>query len=154
MFKKILIPILLLFLSSCGYEAIHSKKNSIIYDFSISKLTFTGNRKVNIKIKERLNNYTLNEKDKNFALKISSDTEKVVLAKDIAGDPTSFKFTIKINAEITKNNNFKDKFNIVERFNYNNTANKFDLEQYEREIINNLAETATEKLIYKISNIK
>jgi len=153
MFKKILIPILLLFLSSCGYGAIHSKKNSINYDFSISKLTFTGNRKVNIKIKERLNSYTLNEKDRNFALKISSGTEKVVLAKDIAGDPTSFKFTIKINAEIIKNDNFKDKFNIVESFNYNNTANKFDLEQYEREIINNLAETATEKLIFKISNI-
>ena len=154
MFKKILIPILLLFLSSCGYDAIHSKKNLIYYDFSISKLTFIGDRKVNIKIKERLNNYTLNEKDKNFSLKISSDIEKVVLAKDIAGDPTSFKFTIKINAEITKNDNFKDKFNIVESFNYNNIANKFDLEQYEREIISNLAETATEKLIYKISNIK
>ena len=154
MFKKILIPILLLFLSSCGYEAIHSKKNLIYYDFSINNLTFTGDRKVNMKVKERLKSYTLKEKDKSFALKISSDTEKVVLAKDIAGDPTSFKFTIKINAEITKNNNFKDKFNIVESFNYNNITNKFDLEQYERDIINNLAETAAEKIIYKLSNIQ
>ena len=153
MFKRILIPILLLFLSSCGYEAIHSKKNSINYDFSISELTFTGNRNVNIKIKERLNNYILEEKDKNFALKISSDTERVVLAKDIASDPTSFKLTIKINVEIVMNNDFKDKFNIVENFNYNNNTNKFNLEQYEKEIINNLAETAADKLIYKISNI-
>tara|TARA_B100000767_G_scaffold127494_1_gene121395 strand:+ start:534 stop:989 length:456 start_codon:yes stop_codon:yes gene_type:complete len=149
MFKKILIPILLLFLSSCGYEAIHSKKNFIYYDFSINKLTFVGDRKVNIKIKERLNNYTLNKQDKNFALKISSDTEKVVLAKDIAGDPTSFKIIVKINVEVIT----KNKFNIVESFNYNNITNKFDLEQYEREIIRNLAETAAEKLIYKLSNI-
>ena len=149
MFKKILIPILLLFLSSCGYEAIHSKKNFIYYDFSINKLTFVGDRKVNIKIKERLNNYTLNKKDKNFALKISSDTEKIVLAKDIAGDPTSFKIIVKINVEVIT----KNKFNIVESFNYNNITNKFDLEQYEREIIRNLAETAAEKLIYKLSNI-
>ena len=149
MFKKILIPILLLFLSSCGYEAIHSKKNFIYYDFSINKLTFAGDRKVNIKIKERLNNYTLNKQDKNFALKISSDTEKVVLAKDIAGDPTSFKIIVKINVEVIT----KNKFNIVESFNYNNITNKFDLEQYEREIIRNLAETAAEKLIYKLSNI-
>ena len=153
MFKRILIPVLLLFFSSCGYEAIHSKKNFRNYDFSISKLTFTGDRKVNIKVKERLSYYTLNEKDKNFALKISSDKEKVVLAKDIAGDPTSFKLTIKINVEIVMNNNLKNKFNIVESFNYNNTANKFDLQQYEGEIINNLAETAAEKVIYKISNI-
>ena len=150
MFKKILIPILLLFLSSCGYEAIHSKKNFIYYDFSINKLTFAGDRKVNIKIKERLNNYTLNKKDKNFALKIFSDTEKVVLAKDIAGDPTSFKIIVKINVEVITTN----KFNIVESFNYNNINNKFDLEQYEREIISNLAETAAEKLIYKLSNIR
>ena len=149
MFKKILIPILLLFLSSCGYEAIHSKKNFIYYDFSINNLTFAGDRKVNIKIKARLNNYTLSKKDKNFALKIYSDTEKVVLAKDIAGDPTSFKIIVKINVEVIT----KNKFNIVESFNYNNITNKFDLEQYEREIIRNLAETAAEKLIYKLSNI-
>ena len=150
MYKKIIIPILLLFLSSCGYEAIHAKKKIINYDFSIDDLTLTGDRKINIKIKERLNNYTLNEKDKNFSLEISSDTEKVVLAKDIAGDPTSFKIIIKINVEVIT----KNKFNIVESFNYNNITNKFDLEQYEREIISNLAETAAEKLIYKLSNIR
>ena len=150
MFKKILIPILLLFLSSCGYEAIHSKKNLIYYDFSINNLTFTGDRKVNMKVKERLKSYTLKEKDKSFALKISSDTEKIVLAKDIAGDPSSFKIIIKINVEVILLN----KFNIVESFNYNNITNKFDLEQYEREIINNIAETAAEKIIYKLSNIQ
>jgi hypothetical protein len=150
MFKKILIPILLLFLSSCGYEAIHSKKNLIYYDFSINNLTFTGDRKVNMKVKERLKSYTLKEKDKSFALKISSDTEKIVLAKDIAGDPSSFKIIIKINVEVILLN----KFNIVESFNYNNITNKFDLEQYERDIINNLAETAAEKIIYKLSNIQ
>ena len=150
MFKKILIPIILLFLSSCGYEAIHSKKNLIYYDFSINNLTFTGDRKVNMKVKERLKSYTLKEKDKSFALKISSDTEKIVLAKDIAGDPSSFKIIIKINVEVILLN----KFNIVESFNYNNITNKFDLEQYEREIISNLAETAAEKLIFKLSNIR
>ena len=99
---------------------------------------------------EKQKNYILKGKDKNYALKISSDTEKVALAKDIAGDPTSFKLTVEINVEIVMNNNFKDKFNIVESFNYNNNTNKFNLEQYEKEIINNLAETAAEKLIYKI----
>ena len=154
MFKKILIPIILLFLSSCGYEAIHSKKNSINYDFSINKLTFVGDRKVNIKLKEMLNYYTLSEKDKNFTLKITSDTKKVILAKDIAGDPTSFKFTIKINVEIIMNNNSRDEFNIIESFNYNNISNKFSLDQYERQIISNLAESAALKLTYKISSIK
>ena len=59
-----------LFLSSCGYEAIHSKKNSLNYNFSISELNFIGDRDINLKMKEKLNNYTLNKKNKNFTLKI------------------------------------------------------------------------------------
>ena len=150
MFKKILIPTLLLFLSSCGYEAINSKKNSTNYNFSISEITFVGNRDINIKIKEKMNNFTSNKEGKNFVLKISSDAKKVVLAKDAAGDPTSFKSTIIVNIEVLMENNLQ----VVESFNYNNDTNKFNLKRYEREIINNLAETAAEKLIYKLSNIQ
>jgi len=51
-------------------------------------------------------------------------------------------------------NNFKNNLQVVESFNYNNDTNKFNLKRYEREIINNLAETAAEKLIYKLSNIQ
>ena len=154
MLKKFLIPVLLLFLSSCGYEAIHSKKNSIDFNFSINKLTFIGDRDVNVKIKEKINSYTLNKKNKDFDLMISSNTEKMVLVKNAAGDPTSFKYIIVVNSEIMMENNFKHNLQIIESFNYNNDVNKFNLKKYEKEIINNLAETAAEKLIYKLSNIQ
>ena len=154
MLKKTFILILLLFLSSCGYEAIHSKKNSINYDFSISELEFYGDRDVNVKVKERLNSYTLNKKDKNFILKISSSTQQVVTAKDTSGDPTNFYATIIINVEVLIDNNLKNNLQITEGFNYANNSNKFDLKKYEREIIKNLAETASDKLIYKLSNIQ
>ena len=154
MLKKIIVPILLLFLSSCGYEAIYSKKNRIDYDFSVSELTFTGDRDVNKKIKQRINNYTLDKKNKNFTLKISSDAEKVILVKDAAGNSTSFKSTLTVKIEIMMNNKFKNNLQIVESFNYNNIDNKFDLKIYEREIRNNLAEIASDKLILKLSNIQ
>ena len=154
MFKKTYTLVLFLFLSSCGYEAINSKKNSINYNFSINELTFIGERNVNLKIKEKLNNYTLYKKDKNFVLKISSRAEKVVLAKNLAGDPTSFKSTIIVNAEALIENTSKNNFQFIENFNYNNLDNKFDLKRYEREIKNNLAETVAEKLIFRLSNIK
>ena len=51
-------------------------------------------------------------------------------------------------------NSFKNNLRFVESFNYNNDTNKFSLKKYEREIINNLAETVAEKLIYKLSNIQ
>ena len=154
MLKKKFLLILFLFLSSCGYEAIHSKKNAINYNFFIEELTFVGDRNVNLKIKEKINNYTLNEKDKKFTLIINSTQNKIILAKDVSGDPTSFKSTIIINVEVSIKNNFKNNLQIIENFNYNNISNKFELKRYEREIRNNLSETATDKLIFKLSNIQ
>ena len=153
MFKKIVIPILLLFLSSCGYEAVHSKKKIANYNFFISELTTNGNRDVNIKIREKLINYILNKQGKNLILKISSNGEKVVIAKDTAGDPTSFKYTVVIKTEVMLEKKLVKSLKIMESFNYNNISNRFDLKRYEREIINTLTITATEKLIYKLSNI-
>ena len=154
MFQKKIILLLFLLLSSCGYEAIHSKKNSINYSFSVSELTFVGDRTVNLKIKEKLNNYTQSKKDRDFILRISSTSEKIILAKNIAGDATSFKNTISINVEVLMNNKFKSNFIILESFNYNNVSNKFNLKKYEEAIKNSLAETASDKLIFKLSNIQ
>ena len=154
MFQKKIILLLLLLLSSCGYDAIHSKKNSINYNFSVSELNFVGDRTVNLKIKEKLNTYTQSKKDKDFILRISSASEKITVAKNTAGDATSFKNSISINVEVLMNSKFKSNFIILENFNYNNISNKFDLRKYEEEIKNNLAETASDKLIFKLSNIQ
>ena len=154
MFQKQIILLLLLLLSSCGYEAIYSKKNSVNYNFSVSELNFVGDRTVNLKIKEKLNNYAQAKKEKDFILKISSISEKVIISKNTAGDATSFKNSVSINVEVLMNNKFKSNFIILESFNYNNISNKFDLKKYEEEIKNNLAETASDKLIFKLSNIQ
>jgi|TARA_B110000027_G_C15881963_1_gene195828 hypothetical protein len=152
--KKIIFLLLLLLLSSCGYNALHSKKNSVNYSFSVSELSFIGDRRVNLKIKEKLSNYTQGKKDKDFKLKIYSTSEKIILAKNIAGDTTAFKSTISINIEVLMNNKLKNDLIILESFNYNNVSNKFNLKKYEEEIKNNLAETAADKLIFKLSNIQ
>jgi hypothetical protein len=154
MFQKKIILLLLLLLSSCGYEAIHSKKNSVDFIFSVSELNFVGERTINLKIKEKLHDYTQGKKDKDFILRISSTSEKTTLAKNNAGDATSFKNTISIKVEVLMNNKFKSNFIILESFNYNSVSNKFNLKQYETEIKNNLAETASDKLIFKLSNIQ
>ena len=154
MLQKQIILLLLLLLSSCGYEAIYSKKNSVNYDFTVSDLSFVGDKTVNLKIKEKLKNYAQDKKEKDFILKISSTSEKVILSKNTAGDATSFKNSVSINVEVLMNNKFKSNFIILESFNYNNISNKFNLKQYEADIKNNLAEAASDKLIFKLSNIQ
>ena len=151
MLKKKITIFLLLFLSSCGYQAMYSEKNIINYDFSISELTFIGTRDINIKLKTKLSKYTLVEKDKNFILEITSTDERMIAAKDVAGDATSYKIIIKIKAKVVLANNFVKNLEIVEDFTYDNIENQLDLKTYEREIKINLAETAVDKLIFKLS---
>ena len=152
--KKIFTFILLIFLSSCGYEAIYSVKNIKNYDFSISKLSFIGDREINLKIKQKLNNYTQEIKDINFILKITSTSEKIILAKDAAGDSTNFKIETIVNIDVFNKEKLKSNFIITESFNYENNSNKFELKNYEKEIKRNLADIITEKLIFKLANIK
>ena len=152
--KKIFTLLLLLFLSSCGYEAIYSKKNSKNYNFFISELSFIGDKDINLKMKERLSNYTLNKKNKKYSLKISSTSTKEITAKNTLGDAVTFKNTIATNIEVSMNGEFKNRFVIIESFIYNNNSNRFSLKKYEKEIKNNLAETITDKLILKLSNIQ
>ena len=77
-----------------------------------------------------------------------------LFAKNIYGDPLSFKTTIIIEVKVLMENKLKNNLQIVEDFNYNNDDNKFNLKKYERQIRNNLANNATEKLIQKLSNIQ
>ena len=154
MLRKTFLLIIFLLLSACGYEAIHSKKNIDNYNFSINELSFLGDRTVNLKIKEKLNIYTLNKKNKNFSLKVFSITKKEILGKNVSGDPIGFKSSVSVKIEYLDNNRTKNNISIVESFNYNNNANKFDLKKYEKEIKNNLAELITNKLIFKLTKIQ
>ena len=153
--KKKIIPFLIfLFLSSCGYEALYSEKNQINYNFSISELILNGDREVNLKIKEKLNNYILDKKDKTFRLRISSNSKKIIIAKNRVGNATNFKIQITVDIEVLKNDGLKSNFVIIESFDYNNNSDKFELKSYEREIKNNLSNTISNKLKLKLSNIK
>ena len=152
--KKTFTFLLFLFLSSCGYEATYSLKNRAIYAFSISELVLTGDRQVNLKIKQMLNPYN-NPKikeEKDFELKISSSSEKIITTKDTSGDATKFKNEITVNVQVFLNGKYKSNLVIKEEFIYDNNSNTFELKTYENEIKNNLAEAVINKLLFKLVN--
>ena len=153
MLKKTFILIFFLFICSCDYKPIYSKKNIAYSSFSINELIFGGDRIINLKIREKLNNYQLIEKDRNFTLEIKSNSDKVIVAKNLAGDPTDFKITVIITVKIITENGNRNTIIIEEDFKYSNSASKFNLRRYEKEIRNNLAEISTEKLILRLSSI-
>ena len=152
--KKIFTFLLFLFLSSCGYEATYSLKNRAIYTFSISEVVLTGDRQINLKIKQLLNPYNNPkiEEEKNFVLNISSSSEKIITTKDAAGDAVKFKNEITVKVQVFLDKKNTSNLVIIEDFIYDNNSNTFDLRAYENQIKNNLAEAAVDKILFKLAN--
>ena len=152
--KKIFTFLLFLFLSSCGYEATYSLKNRSIYAFSISELVLTGDRQINLKIKQLLNPYTNPkiEEEKKFILNISSSSEKIITTKDAAGDAVKFKNEITVRVQVLLDGKNATNLVIIEDFIYDNNSDTFELRTYESQIKNNLAEAAVNKILFKLVN--
>ena len=153
--KKFFYLIFLLFLSGCGYEAIYSKKNLADFDFSINNLVFEGDRKINIKVKQKLFSYKKKESLKSYDLVINSVVLKTISAKDAQGDPSIFQLDIEIKANINDlNNNYSEMIGFNKKFKYKNNENKIDLKNYEDEIKESAAESLVRELILKLAQFR
>ena len=156
--KKIFTFLLFLFLSSCGYEAIYSLKNRANYAFQISKLELSGDRQVNLKMKQILSSYSnpniAIENRKIFELKISSDSEKITTTKNASGDATKFENEITLKVQVSMDRTIISNFSVTEKFIYNNNSNTSELRSYENQIKNNLTEAAVNKVTLKLALIK
>ena len=60
---------------------------------------------------------------------------------------------VSIDLTILENNKIKNKKNFKESYVYNNSSNKFDLNQYEKNIENNLIEKIVTKIIIYLYSI-
>ena len=152
MIKKILtiiFPILLL--SSCGYAPIYKNIDNV--NFSIDIIEFSGDRSINNKIKSRLKNYTLNEKDNKFAISFNSDYKKNIVAKDTTGAATEYKIIIETEFIILLSNE-EQKLKLVESFNMQKINDKLEEQDYEESIKNSLANIIARKLILRLSQIR
>ena len=138
----------LLLLSSCAYEPVLNNKN---YDFSINIEKINGDQKINSII---VNNfYNLKEKEKIYDLTISSSKVKSIISKNSKGDPTIFELIINVNYSVKKDGKTLIENKISIKDIYNNVADNFELENYEKNIINNLSTNISDKIINSISEI-
>mgnify|MGYP001262408464 CR=1 FL=1 len=147
--KKIIILLTFFIFSSCGYTPIYSNKNFSVNIINITKLK---NDKLNFKIEKRLESFS--DKNSQKLIKLEMDSQKLitVISKDSKGDPSRYEMVVKLNLNIDYNNeNLKKTFE--ERFNYKTNTNKFELNQYEKEIEELLINRIIEKLIRDLSKI-
>ena len=152
MIKKKISLIIFLFLTSCGYEAMYSKKNLADYDFTINEISYSGDRQLNIRINQKLMAFRREGIKKTINLEIKSEFERIITAKDSKGDSTSYEIQIKVSLKVLKAKS-PTNINYIESFKYNNLDNKIELRNYEKEIKFNLSENITNKIIYDLSKL-
>ena len=138
----------LLFLSNCGYETVLNNKD---YQFSINVNKIEGDPKINSQI---INNFNkLRENEKKYNLTLTSNKERAIISKDSKGDPSIFELKIEINYIVKKEGETLISNKINKKTTYNNITDKFELESYEKTIINNLVSEITDNIMLSISKI-
>jgi len=147
--KKIITTLGFFLLLSCGYEPIYSKKKiNSNYNFSINSINYIGDNRVNEILKNKLKkNLNKEKKSTDLNLNLNSRVEKVITSKDKKGNPIKFTIKIIINLEVFESEILKNKTEFAEKFEYDNKSNKFGLQQYEKNIKDNLISKLSNEII-------
>ena len=138
----------LLFLTNCGYQAVLNNQN---YQFSINVNKINGDQKINSLI---INSFKqLKENEKKYNLSLTSNKEKLIISKDSKGDPSIFEIKINVNYVVKKDEEILISNKINKKTTYNNITDKFELENYEKNIINNLVSEISDNIMLSISKV-
>ena len=138
----------LLGLLGCDYKPVLSKKN---YEFSINVKEISGDEKINSIIINHFNNLKGNEKK--YYINLSSKKEKKIISKDSKGDPSIFELEINVNYNLEEDGEIIIIKNINRKTTYNNITDKFELENYENSIVDNISKNISDRIIFSVSEI-
>ena len=133
---KIIYILVFIIISGCGYQTIYGTKN---IDLRIEEIKLTGNNNLNKKINGYFNYYKNNENySKIIDVHINSSLKKEISSKDRKGNTKTFELSISIKLNIVENENIIKTKIFNKSSNYKSLDNKFDLNQYEENLIDNL----------------
>lgn len=141
---KIISIVLIIFLTSCGYNPIYLNNN--LKNFEYKEIISGGNKEITKKIISALNIKTNNNNENKLLISSSFKTDEV--SKNSKGQIELYKSTLSvlINVKDSKNSNIKSK-NFLREFTYSNKENKFELVEYQDSIQKNLTEIIIGEII-------
>ena len=147
--KSFLLTLSFLIFCSCGYEPIYSTKN---LNFTIGNIE-KNNTSLNNKFAKTINAFKNEKINRKIDIKIQSDKKIQIKSKDTKGNALVFELGInlKISNLNTKN---KEQQSFSRKITYNNSDDKFKLNQYENELENILITKLVEDLINYLSNVE
>ena len=145
-FFKFLAMIFLL--QSCAYEPVYLNKN---YNFKFLEIISDGDVKINNSIKNYLKNNTSGSE--NYNLYFKSLKKKEIVTYDTKGDPKIYKIIINLQYQVSLNGKKIIEDQIIKGTTYNNIKDKYELTQYENNVINNLSDNISRDILFAIQTL-
>ena len=148
--KKIIIILLsTLYLTSCGFTPIYSKKN---LDFQINNIQFEGDREIRAILLSNLSAYKTKEKDKyNYDLNIKSEKKVEIASKNTKGEATVYKININSIVEVF----LDDKLLLTKHYNnssiYLSEKKIIKMKEVESRNLSNLSSKLASEIILTLS---
>ena len=148
--KKIVIILLsTLYLTSCGFTPIYSKKN---LDFKINNIQFEGDREIKAILLSNLSAYKTKEKAKNnYDLNIKSEKKVEIASKNTKGEATVYKININSIVQIF----LDDKLLLTKHYNnssiYSSEKKIIKMKEVESRNLSNLSSKLASEIILTLS---
>ena len=143
--KNILLISLIFFLTHCGYTPIYLQNTDV--NFSIEKVSYTGDREINNFFKTNLNQYKNEKAENKIYIEVKSVYEKIILSKDGTGAVTNYQLEAEVIFLIQPLNKV---IKINEKKIMKSMDDQFEEAKYERTIKQGFASSITNKLISKL----
>ena len=148
--KKIIIILLsTLYLTSCGFTPIYSKKN---LDFQINNIQFEGDREIKAILLSNLSAYKTKKKGKyNYDLNIKSEKNVEIASKNTKGEATVYKININSTVEVF----LDDKLLLTKHYNnssiYSSEKKIIKMKKVESRNLSNLSSKLASEIILTLS---
>ena len=141
--------LLFLFTVNCGYQPIYTNQKSL--NFKLKEVILIGDKKINQKILN-FTNLKKNSSDNNaLAISVETSQNRNISSKDNSGNPLTYQMSLSSTLIVKINNNLTDQTTFNSSFSYSNKENKFDLREYEKNILEDLIRSNSEKIITYLS---
>ena len=148
----ILIIILSILLTNCGFKPIYNSKSS---NFEIIEISNKNENKDSFAIEEIVMSLSNKKAAKKLKIEIDYRQSVATILKDSKGDPSKKKLSINVNLKVkNEKDNVLTYKSFKEEFSYNVQTDKFNMDQYEDNITTNLNSKISNDIIFLLGTLE
>jgi len=147
--KKFTLLFIFIFLTNCGYQPIYLQKDNL--KIFINEIYLEGDKKINRKIMQLTNLKKKNNGNPSYNLKLISNKNIEIVAKDKFGNASIYKTTVTVIFSLEDQNEIFKQKTFSSNFSYNDIINSFELSEYQKTIENNLINKIAEEILIFIN---